>query len=137
MSFLRLFGVQQLAKVFKDVADAARFPGEYWVGSAVPYGPFHEFGTQRITARPHWQPTLIAITALYGLASPSRQNQFVNSMIEAPRGLVKRIAFDIERQVKISITSQGIIDTGNYRGSIATGPTEESAFGKSVSQTTK
>lgn len=137
MSILRLFGVSQLAKVFKDVSDAARFPGEYWVGSAVPYGPFHEFGTARIVARPHWQPTLIVITQLYGLASPKNQNSFVNSMIEAPRGLVKRIAFDIERQVKISITSQGIIDTGNYRGSIATGPSEEEAFGKSVGQTIK
>ncbi len=131
---LRLVGVSQLAKVFKDVADAARFPGDYWVGSAVPYGPFHEFGTSRITARPHWQPSIKVIVMKYGLATKRKQNDFVNAMIESPRGLVKLVAFDLERTVKISITAQGIIDTGNYRGSIATGPTEDAAFGKSSGQ---
>ena len=135
--FLRLVGVSQLAKVFRDVADAARNPGEWWVGSAVPYGPFHEFGTGRITARPHWQPSINAVTARFGLASARQQQEFVNALIEAPRGLVKLIAFDLERTVKISITSQGIIDTGNYRGSISTGPTEEAAFGASVGKTVK
>lgn len=135
--FLRLLGVSQLAKLFKDVADAARFPGEWWVGSAVPYGPFHEFGTTRIVARPHWQPSINAVTAKFGLAPARRQQEFVNAMIEAPRGLVKLIAFDLERTVKISITAQHIIDLGNYRGSIATGPTEDVAFGKSVSQMIK
>lgn len=134
---LRLVGVSQLAKVFKDVADAARNPGEWWVGSAVPYGPFHEFGTSRITARPHWTPSINAVTTRFGLAPARRQQEFVNALIEAPRGLVKLIAFDLERTVKISITAQGIIDTGNYRGSIATGPTEDAAFGASVGQTTR
>jgi hypothetical protein len=137
MSILRLVGVTQLAKVFKDVSDAARFPAEFWVGSAVPYGPFHEFGTTRITARPHWQPSIAATVIKFGLATRRQQNQFVNAMIEAPRGLVELVAFDLERAVKQSIASQGILDTGNYRGSIATGPTEEAAFGKSVGQTTK
>ncbi len=135
--FLRLVGVSQLAKVFQAAADAARNPGEWWVGSAVPYGPFHEFGTQRITARPHWQPSINAVTTRFGLAPARRQQEFVNAMIEAPRGLVKLIAFDLERTVKISITGQGIIDTGNYRGSIATGPTEEAAFAASVGQTVR
>lgn len=135
--FLRLVGVSQLAKVFQDVIDAARNPGEWWVGSAVPYGPFHEFGTQKIVARPHWNPSINAVTAKFGLAPARQQNEFVNAMIEAPRGLVKLIAFDLERTVKVSITQQGIIDTGNYRGSVATGPTEEQAFGASVGQTIK
>ena len=130
--FLRLTGVAQLAQLFQDVADAARFPGEWWVGSAVPYGPFQEFGTPRVTARPHWQPSINAVVTKFGLAPARQQNQFVNAMIEAPRGLVKLVAFDLERTVKISITAQGIIDTGNYRGSIATGPSEDAAFQASV-----
>ena len=134
MGVLRLFGVSQLAKVFKDVSDAARFPGEYWVGSAVVYGPFHEFGTARVVARPHWQPGIGVIAIRYGLASKRQQNQFVNAMIEAPRGLVKLVAFDLEREIKLSITAQHIIDTGNYRASIATGPTEGEAFGNSLSK---
>ena len=130
--FLRLTGVSQLAKVFRDVTDAARFPGEWWVGSAVPYGPFHEFGTARIVARPHWQPSINAVVARFGLAPAGQQQEFVNAMIEAPRGLVMLIAFDLERRVKISITAQSIIDTGNYRASIATGPSESEAFNASA-----
>ena len=137
VGFLNVVGALRLLNVLKDAADAAKFPGEWWVGSAVPYGPFHEFGTQKITARPHWSPSIEIVTLKFGLAPARQQNEFVNAMILAPRGLVKLIAFDLERTVKQSITAQGIIDTGNYRGSIATGPTEEAAFGRSVGQAIK
>lgn len=70
------------------------------------------------------------------MANANIGNELVNEMIAVPRGLVKRIAFEIEREVKISITRQGIIDTGNYRGSIATGPSEAEAFGASAAKAT-
>ena len=131
--FLRLAGAAQLAAVMQDAIDKAANPGEYWVGSAVPYGPFHEFGTSKLASRPHWVVALRLIALKYELATPTAQNEFVNAMLEAPQGLVRIIALDIERQVKILITGLGIIDTGNYRGSIATGPTESEAFDASAS----
>ncbi len=136
MSF-RVFGAAQLFKAINKAVEAAQGPKEYFVGSAVVYGPFHEFGSARVSARPHWQPAIGAVALKYGLAAPAQQNQFVNAMIEAPEGLVKLIAFDLERHVKLSITAQHIIDTGNYRGSIATGKTESEAFGNSVSKAIK
>ncbi len=135
--FLKIVGVLRLLNVLSDAADAARNPGEWWVGSAVPYGVFHEFGTMKIVARPHWSPSIEIVAMQFGLAPARQQNEFVNAMILAPRGLVKLVAFHLERTVKQSITAQGIIDTGNYRGSIATGPTEAAAFGKSVGQAIK
>jgi len=123
-----------LLDALKDAAKAAQGPQEYWVGSAVPYGPFHEFGTARIVARPHWNPTLSLISEKYRLAT--NHDELVNAMLEAPRGLTKIIAFDVERGVKQSITVQGIIDTGNYRGSVATGPSEADAFNASAARST-
>lgn len=136
MSFgLQLFGAAALRLAMARSIEAALQPQEYWVGSAVPYGPFHEFGTSRITARPHWSLAIPVVAAKYGLSS--QQNDLVNMMIETPQGLVIQVAFDLERQVKIEIRAQGVIDTGNYVGAIATGPTEEAAFGKSVAQAIK
>lgn len=128
---LALVGAAALAKVFKEAIEAAGGPQEYWVGSAVPYGPFHEFGTGRLPARPHWSVAVGVISERYRLADG---NKAINEMLAAPRGLVQLIAFDFEREVKILITILQILDTGNYRGSIATGPTEATAVSASAAK---
>lgn len=129
---LQLVGAAALRAAMARAIEAAREPQSYWVGSAVPYGPFHEFGTTRVVARPHWTLAIPVIAARYGLSS--QQNDLVNMMIETPRGLVIQVAFDLERQVKLEIRAQGIIDTANYVGSIAAGETEEAAFALSESR---
>lgn len=129
---LQLFGAAQLLAAMNKAIDAAREPQTYWVGSAVPYGPFHEFGTDNIVARPHWSVAIPVIAQRYGLSS--QQDELVNMMIETPRGLVIQVAFDLERQVKLQIKAQGIVDTANYVGSIAAAETEEAAFSLSQSR---
>lgn len=140
MGFLQLFGITALAKAIEDSIQAARTPGEYWVGSAVPYGPFHEFGTRSLTERSHWRPALQKIAAEHGgsggFSSDIKSQELINEMITVPRGLVKKIAFEIEREVKIIITQKQIIDTGNYKGSIATGPSESEAYATSAARST-
>ena len=134
MSF-QLLGASALLKAMNDAIESAKRADKefYWVGSAVPYGPFHEFGTNRMPARPHWTPA-IKVTAQQFQLVVGGGDDLVNDMLIAPRGLVRRVAFSLERTVKKMITTLHIIDTGNYRGSIATGPTEQEAFSLSVSQ---
>lgn len=129
---LQLFGTAQLLAAMNRAIEAAREPQSYWVGSAVTYGPFHEFGTTSIVARPHWSVAIPVIALRYGLSS--QQNELVNMMIETPRGLVIQVAFDLEREVKLQIKAQGVIDTANYVGSIAAAETEEAAFSLSQSR---
>ena len=136
-AFLQLTGVAAILKGMGDAIDAALGPQEFWVGSAVPYGPFHEFGTSKLTARPHWALAIALISEKYHLSSVQDQQMLVNAMLEAPRGLVRIIAFDLERAVKIQINVQHVIDTSNYFGSIATGPSEADAFQSSLSKTIK
>lgn len=128
---VRVLGAAQLLKALRTAIAAAQGPQEYWVGSAVGYGAFHEFGTGDTPSRPHWVPSIQVIALKYGLAS--NQDPFVN-MLLAPRGLVKRIAFDLERQVKVQITTQGVLETSNYRGSVAAAESEEAAFALSQSR---
>lgn len=131
--FFRLTGAAALLQTFERAVRGARDPGEYWVGSAVFYGPFHEFGTTRMAARPHWAPAIRRMQARYELER-DRETDAINAMVTQNRGLVKHIAFSLERDVKKVITSRHIIDTGNYRASIATGPTEGEAFDNSVAR---
>ncbi len=126
-SFFRLTGIASLAKAIDESIKGAQGPQSYWVGSAVFYGPFIEFGTTRMAARPHWTVALRLIVMRYELSAQAG-NDLVNAMLISPRGLVRMIALDIEREVKKEIRAVGAIDTGNYRGSIATGPNESDAW---------
>ena len=90
---LQLVGAAALQSAMARAIEAALEPQEYWVGSAVHYGPFHEFGTSRHGARPHWSLAIPVIAARYGLSS--QQNDLVNMMIEPPQGMVMQVAFDL------------------------------------------
>lgn len=128
-ALFKVVGLQVAVDQFKDAVKHAKGPQEYWAGSAVEYGAYIEFGTTRMPARPHWSTGIRLVSMKYGLGADS--TAAVNDMISAPRGLVKKIAFDIERHVKKEIRAVGAIDTGNYRGSVTTGPTEDSTLAKS------
>lgn len=130
MGFVQLGGAAALLKVLDDAVDLARDPGEYWVGSAVFYGPFGEFGTSTMAPRPHWSTSIRVIAIRYELQA--NQNMLVSALATIPGGMVKIIAFDLEREVKIQITRVGFLDTGNYRGSIAADKTLDEAFAKSA-----
>ncbi len=144
----KLLGVTELALFFKLVTRAAMDFGEAWVGSAVEYGPMNEFGTDVMEERPHWRVAIPQIVAELG-GNKAAQNEVLDAMLGLgdgfdPSGDVASIqsggnaplfvALKIERRVKQLMTSLGIIDTGNYRASVATGKTEDEAFAKSVAR---
>lgn len=145
----QVLGLTELALFFRLVTRAAMDFGEAWVGSAVEYGPMNEFGTQFMEERPHWRVAIPAIVAELG-GNQAAQDQVLDAMlgfgegfdpsgsdlasIEAGGNAPLHVALLIERKVKQVMTSLGIIDTGNYRASVATGRTEEEAFAKSAAR---
>lgn len=134
-------GLSELALFFR-LMQKVDF-GEAWVGSAVVYGPMQEFGTKFLTERPHWRVAIPEIVAAAG-NDVKLQNKILDAMaakegigtVSSGNSAPMEIALLIERRVKQVITAKGIIDTSNYRGSVATGSTEDDAFGKSVSRAT-
>lgn len=129
---------------------AAENFGEAWVGSAVEYGPYQEFGTRTITERPHWR---VAIPEVVNEIAGSQveQGRVLDGMLanvsgasNAPVATVDSggtapmiVAQKIERKVKRIITAKRIIDTGNYRASVASGRTESQAYAKSEARSSK
>ncbi len=137
-----IFGLPQLILFFKLMSQKVDF-GEAWVGSAVAYGPMQEFGTQFITERPHWRVALPEVIGQIG-GDAKLHDEILDAFvefdpsggagvgeIEAGTTAPAKVALLVERRVKQIMTAKRIIDTGNYRASVATGRTEEDAFGKS------
>jgi hypothetical protein len=106
-----------------------------------------EFGTKLMPERPHWRVAIPEVMAevngnedaeediLGGLFKSSNiQSRAIQGIgdIDAGDTAPTVIALMIERRVKEIIKAKGIIDTGNYRGSIATGRSQEGAFAKSA-----
>ena len=148
---IQMAGLRQLMLFFRLLQTAAKNSGEAWVGSAVEYGPYQEFGTQFLMERPHWRVAIPEIVAEVG-GSAKLQEEVLDSMFArelagkgfgGPSGVMGadtsengplRIALMIERRVKQIMTSKKIIDTGNYRASVASGTKEAATFEKSQSQ---
>ena len=128
---LAFTGLTQLFNLLR-VMEKVDF-GEAWVGSAVVYGPFQEFGTRVLQERPHWRVAIPQIVAEAG-GDVGLQQDIVDGLAAGGGDAPMKIALKIERRVKEIITSKGIIDTNNYRGSIATGKTENEVFGKSAAK---
>ncbi len=126
---LAFTGLTQMAALLKKMQGASF--GEAWVGSAVVYGPFHEFGTKVLTARPHWRVAIAEIVA-GAEGNVELQEDIIRGVTAGPGQAPIKIALLIERRVKQLIRAKGIFDTGNYRGSVATGRSEEDVFSKSV-----
>lgn len=127
--------------LFRLLKKAGDKYGEAWVGSAVIYGPMQEFGTQFLTERPHWRVAIPEIIAEVG-GSQKKQNEVLDAMVasefegkmladttlDAGTTAPIKVALMIERRVKQIMTAKGVIDTGNYRGSITTGRTERGTY---------
>jgi phage gpG-like protein len=104
--------------------------GEAWVGSAVEYGPYHEFGTSQIAAREHWRVAVAEIIEEVGGKSGPSDEIFEAAFSDHN---LMAVALKIERRVKQIITEKHILDTGNYRGSVTSGSTDDEVFAKSAS----
>jgi hypothetical protein len=128
---IQFTGITQLMVLLRKLRGADF--GEAWVGSAVVYGPFQEFGTKVLQERPHWRVAIPEIIAMVG-QDEGLQGAVVDGLVGDGDPAPIRIALMIERRVKEIIQAKGIIDTGNYRASIATGRTEKEAFDESASK---
>lgn len=129
---MRTLGLAQLTRTLNTVIDAAQeAEGTWWVGTVVVYSSFLEFGTARMTAKPFFQPAILAVgrqmenvtprtigrdpkngRALWGLMVSDSEDG----------SLARTVAFALEREVKQQIKRKGLIDTGNLRASIVAAP---------------
>ncbi len=128
---IQFTGIAQLLVLLRKLRSADF--GEAWVGSAVVYGPFQEFGTKVLQERPHWRVAIPEIVAMVG-QDESLQGAVIDGLVGDGDPAPIRIALMIERRVKEIIKAKGIWDLGNYHGSIATGRTEKEAFDESAAK---
>lgn len=122
---LAMVGFQQAMKTMNAVKDAAKNQRDAWVGTVVFYGPYHEFGTQHLRARPHWRPAITQVITEVSGSKPAQHDVLLHMIgtkkIQGHGSAPLAVALRIERAVKVHITKQGVIDTGNYRASVAAG----------------
>lgn len=95
--------------------------GTWYVGTAVSYGIYLEYGTSRMDAKPFFRPVLVE--AERDLSAFVRDNTKTSlSQVDSPEELVRTVAFAVERRVKEIITEKGLIDTGTLRASVQAVP---------------
>ncbi|PCR89317.1 HK97-gp10 family putative phage morphogenesis protein [Natrinema ejinorense] len=96
--------------------------GTWYVGTAVEYAVYLEYGTSKMDPKPFFRPALAE--AEQDLSAFVRDNtRKTLSQIDGPRELVKTIAFALERRVKEIITEKGLIESGTMRASVRAVPT--------------
>lgn len=116
-----LEGLTNLNEEFNDEIDDWSDAGSTYVGTAVSYGIFLEFGTSKMDPKPFFRPALAEAKAdLKGFVR-DHTNTTAEAVGSADR-LVRVIALALERRVKEIITDKGLIDTGTLRASILAVP---------------
>ena len=94
----------------------------WYVGTAVEYGVYLEFGTSKMDAKPFFRPALAeARRDLETFVADNTKTTM--QQIDSVDELVRTIAFALERRVKEIITEKGLIDTGTLRASVQAVPT--------------
>lgn len=117
-----LDGVGEQVKELRDERDNWTSSNDTWyVGTAVEYAVFVEYGTSEMDPRPFFRPALNE--ARSDLSAFIRDNTKKSiQQIDGEAELVRIIAFALERRVKEIITEKGLIDTGTMRASVAAVP---------------
>ena len=126
---LRFIGIAALGDFLSEALDAALMEqrrGKWWVVSVVEYGEILEWRT------PHWR------VAIRQLADDiefdiSEQQDMLNVMV-AGGSLRKETVQRLATRIKRLIIANELVDTGNYLGSIAIGPSLGEALVQSESQ---
>jgi hypothetical protein len=118
-----LNGITNLKEEFADEIEDWSDSGSVYVGTAVEYSIYLEYGTSNMDPRPYFRPALAEakedLTAFIGDHTDTSV-----AAIETADKLVSTIALAIERRVKEIITEKGLIDTGTLRASISAVDTE-------------
>lgn len=101
--------------------------GDAWfVGTAVEYSVYLEFGTSKMDPKPYFRPTLHEVEAR-GVPGFIRQHTATTvEEIGSIDELIRTLAFALERRIKEIITKKGLVDTGTLRASVLAVPTDPS-----------
>jgi hypothetical protein len=114
-------GFEELIEELSDLQEQASGGGSYFVGTAVEYSIYLEFGSSKMDPEPFVRPALAE--ARRDLESFIAANTTTSADdIETARELVRTVAFALERRIKEIITEKGLIETGTLRASITAAP---------------
>jgi len=114
---LDLDGVGSLQEEFGDRIDDWSGGGSVFVGTAVEYAIYLEFGTSKMDPRPFFRPAVAELTADIDGFLDTHTETSVDTMTSAEE-LVEKIGLALERRVKEIITEKGLIESGTMRASV-------------------
>lgn len=122
---LNFFGITGLIAAFQQIIDSAikSNNSEWFVASAVVYGEVLEWNT------PHWRVAIHILASEIQFDGREQQN-IINAMI-AGGFISKEVILRLKAKVQDMILAHGLVDTGNYLGSIAIGPSMDEALSES------
>lgn len=121
----RLAGLLEFMDVIKEIMDLAdRYSkmDPWWVASAAKYA---EWLQER---DPHWEEAY----ALFVYTAETEVD--IVGLFMGEGNLAEQLAEQYARALRWTIYAHGLIDTTNYVGSIAIGPTEADAYEQSIRQ---
>lgn len=123
---LRFVGIHALQDAFGSILDIGlkeQRRGDWYVVSAVEYAEILEWRT------PHWRVAIQQLSDEITLDT-RKQQDMLNIMI-AGGSIRKETAMRLKAGIRRLIRANGLIDTGNYIGSIAIGNSIGEAIGNS------
>jgi len=111
----------ELVETLEDLQEEVGESGSFFVGTAVEYSVYLEFGTSRMDPKPFFRPALAeARRDIPGFVRDNTRKTIEE--IDSADELARTIAFGMERRVKEIITEKGLIDTGTLRASVRAVP---------------
>ena len=111
-----------------DVQDRYTGGGTWFVGTAVEYAIYLEFGTRDMDPKPFVRPAFLAYQSNLA-AAIAADTETTLEEIDSADELVQVIAFGLERRIKQIIRAKGLIDTGALRASVQAVPVESELKG--------
>jgi len=107
---------EELADIESDLEDGQGTT--YFVGTAVEYAVFLEFGTSKMDPKPFFRPALQEVRARGVDGFINAHTKTTVEALGSIRQIVAALAFAIERRIKEIITAKGLVDTGTLRASV-------------------
>jgi len=114
---LDLDGKDELQASIAELQEDYREPGDWYVGTAVEYAIYLEFGTSKMDAKPFVRPAVHAYQSNLK-AAIATDTRTTLAEIGSAEELVQTVAIGLERRIKRIITAKGLIETGTMRASV-------------------
>lgn len=119
--------IEDVTETMEDLQENASGGGTWFVGTAVEYSIYLEFGTSKMDAKPFVRPALAeARRDLESFIKRNTEREIGD--FETAGEVVRAIAFALERKIKEIITKKSLIDTGTLRASVLAVPADPSAL---------